>query len=198
VKSRDIYLTQLIHFRDKPLIKVITGIRRCGKSTLLSLFAEHLLQSGIDADHIIRMNFESFDFAELTDFKDMHAYIKQRMTQAQDRYYLLLDEVQQVKSWEKVVNSFLVDADVDIYITGSNAYLLSSELSTLLSGRSVEIKMLPLSFKEFLAFTDDGHPDSLEDTFNQYLKYGGLPTIVELREHEDTIGPFLEGITTPS
>lgn len=194
MKSRDIYLTQLIHFRDKPLIKVITGIRRCGKSTLLSLFAEHLLQSGIDADHIIRMNFESFDFAELTDFKDMHAYIKQRMTQAQDRYYLLLDEVQQVKSWEKVVNSFLVDADVDIYITGSNAYLLSSELSTLLSGRYVEIKMLPLSFKEFLAFTDDGHPESLEDTFNQYLKYGGLPTIVELREHEDTIGPFLEGI----
>jgi len=194
VKSRDIYLTQLIHFQDKPLIKVITGIRRCGKSTLLSLFAEHLLQSGIDPDHIIRMNFESFDFAELTNFKDMHAYIKQRMTHPQDRYYLLLDEVQQVKFWEKVVNSFLVDADVDIYITGSNAYLLSSELSTLLSGRSIEIKMLPLSFKEYLAFTDDEPAGYLEDKFNQYLKYGGLPTIVELREHEDTIGPFLEGI----
>lgn len=193
MKNRDLYLTQLIRFKDKPLIKVITGIRRCGKSTLLTLFENHLIESGIAKDQIIRMNFESFEFDELLSYKKLHAYIHKRITNGSDRYYVLLDEVQQVESWEKVINSFLVDAYVDIYITGSNAYLLSSELSTLLSGRYVEIKMQPLSFKEYLDFigADKNH---LENLFNQYLKYGGLPTVVELMDNPDTIGPFLEGI----
>lgn len=183
----------LIQFKDKPLIKVITGIRRCGKSTLLSLFQDHLIECGIPEKHIIRMNFESFEFDDISNYKELHAYIKSRLTNSTDKHYILLDEVQQVKSWEKVINSFLVDANVDVYITGSNAYLLSSELSTLLSGRYVEIKMLPLSFKEFIDFnaSDNDNPENL---FNDYLRYGGLPTIVDLMDRPETIGPFLEGI----
>lgn len=194
MKNRDLYLTQLIQYRDKPLIKVITGLRRCGKSTLLSLFENHLIASGVTKDHIIRMNFESFEFDQISTYRELHTYIKDQLKSSSDRHYILLDEVQQVLSWEKVVNAFLVDANVDIYITGSNAYLLSSELSTLLSGRYVEIKMQPLSFKEYLNFTGKNSDQNLEDKFNQYLKHGGLPTIIELLDHPDTIGPFLEGI----
>lgn len=194
MKNRDLYLNQLIKFRDKKLIKVITGLRRSGKSTLLSLFENHLIASGVNREHIIRMNFESFEFDDITTYKELHAYIKARITDKNKKHYILLDEVQQVSSWEKVINSFLVDANVDIYITGSNAYLLSSELSTLLSGRYVEIKMQPLSFKEYLNFTEDEPDKSLSEKFNQYLFYGGLPTIVELKDHPETIGPFLEGV----
>ena len=194
LKNRDLYLNQLIQFKDKKLIKVITGLRRSGKSTLLSLFENHLITSGVDRNHIIRMNFESFEFDEITNYKELHAYINERILDPNKRHYILLDEVQQVFSWERVINSFFVDANVDIFITGSNAYLLSSELSTLLSGRYVEIKMQPLSFKEYLEFLDSDKEMSLPEKFNQYLEYGGLPTIVELLDNPDTIGPFLEGI----
>ena len=194
LKNRDLYLNQLIQFKDKKLIKVITGLRRSGKSTLLSLFENHLITSGVDRNHIIRMNFESFEFDEITNYKELHEYINKRILDPNKRHYILLDEVQQVSSWERVINSFFVDANVDIFITGSNAYLLSSELSTLLSGRYVEIKMQPLSFKEYLEFLDSDKEMSLQEKFNQYLEYGGLPTIVELLDNPDTIGPFLEGI----
>ena len=194
LKNRDLYLNQLIKFKDKKLIKVITGLRRSGKSTLLSLFENHLITSGVDRNHIIRMNFESFEFDEITNYKELHEYINKRILDPNKRHYILLDEVQQVSSWERVINSFFVDANVDIFITGSNAYLLSSELSTLLSGRYVEIKMQPLSFKEYLEFLDSDKEMSLQEKFNQYLEYGGLPTIVELLDNPDTIGPFLEGI----
>ena len=194
MKNRDLYLNQLIQFKDKKLIKVITGLRRSGKSTLLSLFENHLITSGVDRNHIIRMNFESFEFDEITNYKELHEYINKRILDPNKRHYILLDEVQQVSSWERVINSFFVDANVDIFITGSNAYLLSSELSTLLSGRYVEIKMQPLSFKEYLEFLDSDKEMSLPEKFNQYLEYGGLPTIVELLDNPDTIGPFLEGI----
>ena len=194
MKNRDLYLNQLIQFKDKKLIKVITGLRRSGKSTLLSLFENHLITSGVDRNNIIRMNFESFEFDEITNYKELHTYINERILDPNKRHYILLDEVQQVSSWERVINSFLVDANVDIFITGSNAYLLSSELSTLLSGRYVEIKMQPLSFKEYLEFLDSDKEMSLPEKFNQYLEYGGLPTIVELLDNPDTIGPFLEGI----
>lgn len=194
MKNRDLYLNQLIQFKDKKLIKVITGLRRSGKSTLLSLFENHLITSGVDRNHIIRMNFESFEFDEITNYKELHAYINKRILDPNKRHYILLDEVQQVSSWERVINSFLVDANVDIFITGSNAYLLSSELSTLLSGRYVEIKMQPLSFKEYIEFLDSDKEMNLPEKFNQYLEYGGLPTIVELLDNPDTIGPFLEGI----
>lgn len=194
MKNRDLYLSKLIQFKDKPLIKVITGIRRCGKSTLLSLFKNHLIESGVDEDCIIRMNFESFEFDNITGYKEMHDNIQSKLVNKEVKHYILLDEVQMIESWEKAVNSFLVDANVDIYITGSNAYLLSSELSTLLSGRYVEIKMQPLSFKEYLDFTDTNIKDNLQEKFNQYLKFGGLPTVIELMNNPDTIGSFLEGI----
>ncbi|WP_312460571.1 ATP-binding protein [Proteiniclasticum sp.] len=194
MKNRDLYLHRLIEFKDKSLIKVITGLRRSGKSTLLSLFEQHLLKSGVLKNQIIRMNFESLEFDEINSYKTLYAYIMERISDQKIKYYIILDEIQQVESWEKVVNSLLVDVNADIYITGSNAYLLSSELSTLLAGRYVEIKMLPLSFKEYLDFLDPDSPLSLLEKFNQYLLYGGLPTIVELLEHKDTIGPFLEGI----
>lgn len=194
MKNRDLYLHRLIEFKDKRLIKVITGLRRSGKSTLLSLFEQHLLKSGVHEKQIIRMNFESLEFDEINTYKTLHAYIMERISDQKIKHYIILDEIQQVESWEKVVNSLLVDVNADIYITGSNAYLLSSELSTLLAGRYVEIKMLPLSFKEYLDFLDPDSPLSLPEKFNQYLLYGGLPTIVELLEHKDTIGPFLEGI----
>lgn len=194
LKNRDLYLNQLIQFKDKKLIKVITGLRRSGKSTLLSLFENHLITSGVDRNNIIRMNFESFEFDEITNYKELHTYINERILDPNKRHYILLDEVQQVFSWERVINSFLVDANVDIFITGSNAYLLSSELSTLLSGRYVEIKMQPLSFKEYIEFLDSDKEMNLPEKFNQYLEYGGLPTIVELLDNPDTIGPFLEGI----
>ncbi|MBU4542226.1 ATP-binding protein [uncultured Acetobacterium sp.] len=194
MKKRDLYLTQLVHFKDKPLIKVVTGVRRCGKSTLLSLFEEHLRSSGVHDDHIIRINFEAFEFDQITRYAHLYNYIKNKMTIANEKYYIILDEVQQVESWEKAINSFLVDSNVDIYITGSNAYLLSSELSTLLSGRYVEIKMLPLSFKEYLDFTDFEKGDNVDAMFKDYLEFGGLPTVVELKDYPDTIAPFLSGI----
>lgn len=194
MKKRDLYLTQLVQFKDKPLIKVVTGIRRCGKSTLLSLFEEYLRNNGVHDDHIIRMNFEAFEFDEITKYAQLYNYIKNKMTNSKKKYYIILDEVQQVESWEKAINSFLVDSNVDIYITGSNAYLLSSELSTLLSGRYVEIKMLPLSFKEYLDFTDFEKGDNVDAIFNDYLEFGGLPAVVELKDHPDTIAPFLSGI----
>lgn len=232
IKKRDLYIKQLIHYRDKPLIKVITGIRRCGKSTLLTLFENHLLESGIPENQIIRINFESFAFEKISSNKELYTYIKNRLnnanctnnsndasksnnaipannankteninitnnankTNTSGKHYILLDEIQQVESWERVINSLLVDANVDIYITGSNAYLLSSELSTLLSGRYVEIKMQPLSFKEYLDFTGKDKTGNLQELFNTYLTFGGLPTVVELMDYRDTIGPFLEGI----
>jgi len=194
MKNRDLYLNQLIKFKDKKLIKVITGLRRSGKSTLLSLFENYLIASSVTKDHIIRMNFESFEFDDITTYKELHAYIKDHIIGKNEKHYILLDEVQQVSSWEKVINSFLVDANVDIYITGSNAYLLSSELSTLLSGRYVEIKMQPLSFKEYLNFLESDNESNLLEIFNQYIQYGGLPTVVELLDNPDIIGPFLEGI----
>ncbi|MFA7410870.1 MAG: ATP-binding protein [Tissierellaceae bacterium] len=194
MKDRDLYLNRLIEYRDKPLIKVITGIRRCGKSTLLSLYERYLLETGVAEENIIRMNFESFVFDDITNYRDLHSHIIGLIKNAHDKYYILLDEVQQIHSWEKVINSFLVDINADIYITGSNAYLLSSELSTLLSGRYVEIKMQPLSFKEYLDFIDCQDKLKFHEHFNSYLQYGGLPTVVQLIDYPSTIGPFLEGI----
>jgi uncharacterized protein len=194
MKRRDLYLNQLINFKDKPLIKVITGIRRCGKSTLLALYADYLRNSQVHADHIICINFEAFEFDTITTYQDLYLLIKNKITSNIGKYYLLLDEIQQVPSWEKAVNSFLVDFNVDITITGSNAYLLSSELSTLLSGRYVEIKMQPLSFKEYLDFNNFVKADNVDQLFESYLEYGGLPTVVELKGLPDTIAPYLTGI----
>ena len=192
MKKRDLYLDKLIKFKDKQFIKVITGIRRCGKSTLLKLFREYLLKFDVSEKQIIYINFESIQFDDIKDYKLLYEYIKEHLA-AKSRTYLLLDEIQEVIHWEKAVNSFLVDLNVDIYITGSNAWLLSSELSTLLSGRYVEIKMLPLSFKEYMQFIEKPS-NNIEEDFQLYLRYGGLPPIIELNNNFDMIQPFLSGI----
>lgn len=192
MKKRDLYLNKLIQFKDKQFIKVITGIRRCGKSTLLKLFKEYLLENDVNEKQIIYINFESMQFDDIKDYKLLYEYIKEHIVE-DSRTYLLLDEVQEVVHWEKAVNSFLVDFNVDIYLTGSNAWLLSSELSTLLSGRYVEIKMLPLSFKEYMDFIEEPSNDK-ERNFQSYLRYGGLPPIIELNNNFNMIQPFLSGI----
>jgi hypothetical protein len=194
MKKRDYYLDQLASYKDKPFIKVITGMRRCGKSSLLSLFEDHLISSGVKNDHIIRMNFESMANDHIQEYHALYDTITEKMPGKKTRYYLLLDEIQLVESWEKAVNSLLVDANVDIYLTGSNAFLLSSELSTLLSGRYVEIKMLPLSFKEYLDFIDAPKTSKPADYFPNYLLYGGLPNIPMLIANPETITAFLTGI----
>ena len=193
MKNRDLYLNKLIAFKDITLIKVITGMRRCGKSTLLELFNRYLLKSNVSPNNIIRMNFESLEFDYIKSYKDLYLYVKERVIKS-EKTYILLDEIQQVEYWEKAVNSFLVDFDVDIYITGSNAYLLSSELSTLLSGRYVEIKMLPLSFKEYLDFNEYKAGEDKSEYFNSYLEFGGLPAITDIKDRPETIKPFLSGI----
>lgn len=191
--SRDNYLERLKAFKDNKLIKVITGIRRCGKSTLLELFKEYLKGEGVSDDNIIHINLELMKYDGVRDYKTFYNLITEKIKN-NDRCYLLIDEIQQVDKWEKAINSINVEFNVDIYITGSNAYLLSSEISTLLSGRYVEIKMLPLSFKEYLEFDHLPHDWTLEDKFNQYLKFGSLPAVPTLPQDNTTINEFLLGI----
>lgn len=198
LKTRPNYLKKLIGFKDTEPVKVITGIRRCGKSSLLKLMIEHLKQNGVLPSQILYVNFESFEFVEFNSTK-LYNYVKERIV-ANKRMYLFFDEVQRVKNWENAINAFRVDFNCDIYITGSNAYLLSSEYATYLSGRCVEIKMLPLSFVEFIDFNDlslktevgalgdkrtyaedsSGSKYPLKEVFNSYLKFGGMPGITEL------------------
>lgn len=188
---REKYLKQMIDSKDTEFIKVITGVRRSGKSTLLLMFKDYLLKNGVKKENIIHINFESALYDNIKNYKDLYQHIKEKIKN--DKMYLLLDEVQNVESWEKAINSFKVDFNIDIYITGSNAYLLSSELSTLLSGRYIEIKMYPLSFKEFLTFNkyDD---NNLEDEFNEYLKFGGLPAITLIKDNDELILSYLNDI----
>ena len=198
LKKRDLYLKRMIAFQDTEMIKVITGIRRCGKSSLMKLMAQHLRENGITQEQILEMNFESMRFPDM-DVRGFYEYVKTRIL-PDKRVYLFFDEVQRISGWENAVNSFRVDFDCDIYITGSNAYLLSSELSTYLSGRYVEIKMLPLSFREFLDFhgytvtekksptgtlkrriTDqDGDIYDERELFNEYARFGGMPMLADV------------------
>jgi len=190
LKPRGNYLNKLLQFKDIEAIKVVTGIRRCGKSKLMVLFIEEIKKQGVSTDNIIYMNFESLEFDFITDYTIFYNYVKNKIAN-KGRYYLFFDEMHKVVHWEKAVNSFRVDFDVDIYLTGSNANLLSSDISSLIAGRYVEIKMLPLSYKEFLVFHNI---EKNEDSFQLYLKYGGFPSIVELGFNQDRINDILEGI----
>lgn len=190
--NREIYMKKLLAYKDTEFIKVITGIRRCGKSSLLKLFMEKIKEENAKVN-VIYMNFESFEFDEIVDYKDMYNEIKNQIKD-KSKTYILLDEVQRVINWEKCVNALTVDFNCDIYITGSNAYLLSSELSTYLSGRYIEIKMLPLSFKEFLKFANFNDNLSIDEKFNQYIKYGGMPGIIKLNNNLDLFDDAIKGI----
>lgn len=191
--KRPLYLNELIENKDVDLIKIITGIRRCGKSSLMELFCQYLLETGIDKSRIIHMNLESLKYNELSDYLSFYNYVSVKIENT-GKTYLLFDELQVVSGWEKAIESFRVDYDVDIYITGSNAYLLSTEFATLLSGRYVEIKMLPLSFSEFLDFYSFDDKTGLEEKFIYYLKFGGMPVLREYNFNELRINQALEGI----
>ena len=191
--NRPEYLKQLIENRDVDLVKIVTGIRRCGKSSLLDLFHQYLTERHVPDDHIIHMNLESLRYRELTDYLNFYDYVSARIL-AEGKTYLIFDELQTVEHWEKAIESFRLDYDVDIYITGSNAYLLSTEFSTLLSGRYVEIRMLPLSFKEFLTFYEFDAAITMEERFQRYLQFGGMPILREYRFNEARSNQALEGI----
>lgn len=191
--NRPEYLTQLIQNKDVDLVKIITGIRRCGKSSLLDLFHQYLLQSGVLDDHIIHMNLESLRFRNLSNYLNFYDYVSERVPK-NGKTYLIFDELQVINHWEKAIESFRLDFDVDIYITGSNAYLLSTEFSTLLSGRYVEIRMLPLSFKEFLNFYKFDENITIEEKFQKYLQFGGMPILREYQFNELRSNQALEGI----
>lgn len=211
-KNRDLYLNKLIAFQDTEPVKVVTGIRRCGKSSLLKLMIQHLLDTGVPKEQIVEMNFESHDYKDLTS-DGLYNHVK-AMAIPGKRMYLFFDELQRVPRWEEAVNSFRVDLDCDIYITGSNAYLLSSEYATYLSGRCVEIKMLPLSFREFLdfhgfelreaasalggtriiAFDASGERYELREIFDAYLRFGGMPGIADVGLDQERALTLLDGI----
>lgn len=191
--NRPEYLNQLIQNKDVDLVKIVTGIRRCGKSSLLDLFHQHLLNHGIADSNIIHMNLESLRYRDLKDYLVFYDYVSERIAKS-GKTYLIFDELQVIEHWEKAIESFRLDFDVDIYITGSNAYLLSTEFSTLLSGRYVEIRMLPLSFKEFLDFYEFAPDISIEEKFQKYLQFGGMPILREYRFNEVRSMQALEGI----
>ena len=183
------YTNELKKWQDEQVIKVITGIRRCGKSTLMSQFIELLRDDGVSNKQIISINFEELEFEELLDYKKLYEYIKSRLVSGK-KSYIFLDEIQKVAQFEKVVDSLYVKPDIDIYITGSNAYMLSTELATLLTGRYVEIKMLPLSFGEFASVSNL----DAKQVFSNYLKNGGFPYITTMNDAIDKIDTYLEGI----
>lgn len=177
--KRDLYIEQIKPFIDKPLIKVITGIRRSGKSFILKLLKEELLEKGVEESQIIYLNLESLEFSEIDTAEMLYGYIKEQIDK-EKRSYILLDEIQEVNSWERAVNSFLADFNVDIYITGSNSRLLSSELATYLTGRYVEIHLYPLSFSEYLQFKTartGNKKFNTKDEFETFLRMGGFPVL---------------------
>ena len=188
--QRTEYLEELKRWKDKDLIKVITGIRRCGKSTLFALFINYLKEIGIKDEQIININLEDADY-DFENYKDLYKYINNKINEKQ-QYYVFLDEVQNVSLFQKAVDSLYIKKNVDVYITGSNAYLLSGELATLLSGRYIEIKMLPLSFKEYITAFDDKNYQQL---FLNYMKNGGMPGNIDiLKTNPNDLDKYLDGI----
>lgn len=210
--NRDLYLNRLIAFRDTEPVKIITGIRRCGKSSLMKLMVQYLRNDGVEDRQIIEANFESMEFRNM-DVQTLYMWVKERLPQDK-RAYLFFDEIQRMENWQDAINSFRVDFDCDIYVTGSNAYLLSSEYATYLAGRSVEIKMLPLSFSEFLDFhgytvretpspaggmrkrvyDTDSEQYDVNELFEAYMKFGGMPGIADVGLDTDKMMTLLDGV----
>lgn len=186
--ERKEYLKQLLSWKDQSIIKVLTGIRRCGKSTILKLYQEYLLNNGIDPSQIISINFEELEYEDLQDYKKLYQYIKDRLVENK-MMYIFLDEIQSVPSYEKVVDSLHVKENIDIYITGSNSYIFSGQLATYLSGRYIEIPVLPLSFKEVY-----NPQTNKEEAFQKYIKTGGFPYIHQIQLLNEQIDMYLEGI----
>ena len=189
--TRHEYLEKLKLWREEKIIKVVTGIRRCGKSTLLEQYRAYLTETGVKPVQIIAVNFEDLAYEDLLDYKKLYEYLSERI--APHGYtYIFLDEIQKVNGFEKVVDSLYIKDNVDIYITGSNAYLLSGELATLLSGRYVEIKMLPLSFSEYAQLQTSGK--SNDELFYEFMSEGGFPYIAAMDRTKEKTDMYLEGI----
>ena len=189
--QRKEYLKKLIAFRDKQLIKVVTGVRRCGKSTLLKMYQEWLREQGVEASRIISINFEDIDYEELTDYRKLYDYLKEHLN-PERMTYIFLDEIQNVADFPKVVDSLYIKNNVDIYMTGSNAYMLCSEIATLISGRYVQIEMLPFSFKEYMESTGSMNDRGVK--YTEYLENSSFPQTLELKGQPDEIRDYLEGL----
>ena len=189
--ERKEYLDKLISWKDKRIIKIVTGVRRCGKSMLLKIYQNYLKNQGIDENQIIAINFEDLDYEELTDYKKLYAYLKERLIEGK-MTYIFLDEIQNVENFPKVLDSLYIKEYVDIYVTGSNAYMLSSEIATMISGRYVQIEMLPLSFKEYVESTGSMNDRGIK--YAEYLQNSSFPYTLELKNQPEQIREYLEGI----
>lgn len=189
--QRKEYLDKLIAFKNKQIIKVVTGIRRCGKSTLLEIYQNYLLEQGVQPEQIIAINFEDYDYEELTNGAKLYAYIKKRLVKEKTTY-VFLDEVHHIDDFAKVADSLYIKKGIDLYITGSNAYMLSSEIATLISGRYVRIDMLPLSFKEYIEST--GSESDLARKYVDYLENSSFPYTLELAGQPKEIRDYLDGL----
>jgi predicted AAA+ superfamily ATPase len=187
------YLNRLISWREKQVIKVVSGVRRCGKSTLFALYIDYLRGAGVGDEQIVSVNLEDVECESLLSYKALYAYVKERLC-AGKFTYVFIDEAQQCPSYEKAVDSLFIKDNVDVYVTGSNAHMLSGELATLLSGRYVEIRMLPLSFSEYLAFMGERQPAALKAAFNDYMKNGSFPYVPALQGDGRLIRDYLDGI----
>ena len=190
--GRKEYLDQLIASREKNIIKVITGVRRCGKSTLFELYIDYLKSTGVTDDQIISVNLEDIDYEHLLNYKALYEYVKERLQKGKYTY-VFIDEALSCKGFEKAVDSLYIKPNVDVYITGSNAYMLSGELATLLSGRYITIEMLPLSFKEYCT-AQTGNGKSMSENFNDYLRFGSFPYIAQLERNNAAVTPLIDGI----
>lgn len=191
IVERKEYLDKLISWKDKRIIKIVTGVRRCGKSMLLKIYQNYLKNQGIDENQIIAINFEDLDYEELTDYKKLYAYLKERLIEGK-MTYIFLDEIQNVENFPKVLDSWYIKEYVDIYVTGSNAYMLSSEIATMISGRYVQIEMLPLSFKEYVESTGSMNDRGIK--YAEYLQNSSFPYTLELKNQPEQIREYLEGI----
>ena len=189
--QREEYLNKLIALKDKKIIKVVTGVRRCGKSKLLEMYRKWLLEQGVEEERIVSINFEDLDFEDLTDYKKLHTYLKEHLVK-DNMTYIFLNEIQNVEQFPKVVDSLYIKDNVDIYITGSNAHMLSSEIATLLSGRYIQIEMLPLSFKEYMISTGGMNDRGIK--YVDYLQNSSFPYTLELEGKSDEIRSYLEGL----
>ena len=212
LKNRSHYLEKLIEFKDTDFVKIITGIRRCGKSSLMKLMIKHLLENAVEKEQIIQINFESIEFKKMT-VENLYNYVKSNLPKDK-KAYLFFDEIQKIPEWQDAINSFRVDFECDIYITGSNAFLLSGEYATYLAGRSVEIKVYPLSFIEFLNFhgykiigkknliggitrkieNENGETYEIKELFEAYMTFGGMPSLIEVPLELDKALTILDGI----
>lgn len=185
------YLDKLIAFKDKQIIKVITGVRRCGKSTLFEIFQDYLVDHHVSREQIISINFEDYDYEDLLEPKRLYEYIKGKLI-PNKKMYVFLDEIQNVRDFHKVVDSLYIKKNIDLYITGSNAFLLSSEIATLISGRYIEVKMLPLSFREYVWST--GNENELQSKYRKYIEFSSFPYVLELKDDKKIVKDYLDGL----